>query len=278
MAPKPGLQTGHLTVDQRGRICKKSKQNPTWNQEKVAKWAELEFGLARPPNQGTISRILRREGGYQDIPKHLWALKRLPNPREPVLDRALAGWVLQKQIQKASLTGDLIKEKAKSFARQMALENPPKFSNGWLLSFQLRHAFRSFVAHGESGNAGVVPTADLDGICQKILQYSMERVFNFDELGLFYRLAPDPSIATRQILGAKKDKTRMTIGLMVNMVGLDRDMIFIGHAKKPRCFEKKSAEKLGFFYKSNKSAWMMSLFFQDVVKRLNDQAQGSPHS
>jgi hypothetical protein len=44
---KKDLQTGYLTVDQRGRLCKKSKQNPNWNQEKVVTWAESEFGLAR---------------------------------------------------------------------------------------------------------------------------------------------------------------------------------------------------------------------------------------
>ncbi len=189
------------------------------------------------------------------------------------MDRALAGWVLQKQNQKASLTGNLIKEEAKSFAGRMTLENPPKLSNSWLLSFQLRHAFRNFVVHGESGNAQMVPTADLDDIRWKVLQYLMERVYNFDESSLFCRMASDRSIATRQIVSAKKDKTRMTVDLMVYMICLDRDRIFIGHAEKPRCFKKNSAEELGFFYKSNKSASMTALFFHDVVEHLNDRVK-----
>jgi hypothetical protein len=117
----------------------------------------------------------------------------------------------------------------------MALENPPLFSNGWLTKFQMRQAFRSFIAHGVSG------------VRSKIAQHPMDRVYNFDELGLFYRMAPDKSIAAQQILGAEKDKTRMTIGLMVNMVELDWDMIFLSHAKNPRCFQKNMELSLGFF-------------------------------
>jgi hypothetical protein len=48
------------------------------------------------------------------------------------------------------------------------------------------------------------------------------------------RTAPDSTIAARQIQGARKGKTHVTIGLMVYMMGTDRDMIFIGHGKEPR--------------------------------------------
>jgi hypothetical protein len=127
--------------------------------------------------------------------------------------------------------------------------------------------------HSESGNARAVSNLDLEDIRHTILQYPLERVYNFDEAGLFYCLAPDKSIAACQILGAKKDKTWMTIGLMVNMTGTDRDMVFIVHAKKPHCFEKKSAAEHGFYYRSNKTPWMTALFFQDVVKQLNGRVK-----
>jgi hypothetical protein len=130
MPPVWNLQKGHLTVNQKGPICKKAKESPSWCQERIAVWAEKEFHRAQFPNQGTISRVLSQQARFQAIPKHLWAVKRLPSSREPVLDCALAGWVLQKQVQKAMLTEDLIKENAKSFAQKVALENPPRFSNG----------------------------------------------------------------------------------------------------------------------------------------------------
>jgi hypothetical protein len=60
-------------------------------------------------------------------------------------------------------------------------------------------------------------------------------------------MAPDKSIAVRQILDAKKDKMSMSIGLIVNMVGLDRDMIFIGHMKNPRCIQKNLELSSDFF-------------------------------
>jgi hypothetical protein len=74
-------------------------------------------------------------------------------------------------------------------------------------------------------------------------------------------MALDRSIALLQILRAKKDTTRMTNCLMVNMVGLDCDILIIGHAKDPRCF-KKTCSKQDFFDKINKTALMTVLFLK----------------
>ena len=61
-----------------------------------------------------------------------------------------------------------------------------------------------------------------------------------DETGLFYRMSPDRTIAARQIGGLKKDKTRITIALCANADGSEkRELFFIAHSQKPRCFKKK---------------------------------------
>ena len=89
----------------------------------------------------------------------------------------------------------------------------------------------------------------------KIASYDLNDVYNMDEKGLFYNLAPDTTIAQRQIEGSKKDKTRLTIAFTCNDTGTDRFVpLYIGHANKLRCFEKKSGQDLGFFYLSNKKA------------------------
>ena len=92
-----------------------------------------------------------------------------------------------------------------------------------------------------------------------------------DETRLFYSMAPDKTIAQRQIEGSKNDKTRITVAFTCNANGSDRfEPLFIGHAGKPRFFLKKTALELGFkFYYHNKRAWMTGIFFQDYLKRFN---------
>lgn len=107
-------------------------------------------------------------------------------------------------------------------------------------------------------------------IKRKIASYDLNDVYNMDETGLFYNLAPDTTIARCQIEGSKKDKTRLTIAFTVNATGNDRFIpLFIGHANKPRCFQKKSGEQLGFFYLSNTKAWMTGAFFRIYLQQFD---------
>ena len=83
----------------------------------------------------------------------------------------------------------------------------------------------------------------------------MDDVYNMNEMGLFYNFALDTTIASCQIEGSKKDKIHLTIAFTCNATGMDRFIpMYIGHANKPRCFNRKSREDLGFFYLSNKKA------------------------
>jgi hypothetical protein len=110
----------------------------------------------------------------------------------------------------------------------------------------------------------------LEHIKNRIKEYKLCDIYNMDETGLFYNLAPDTTIARQQIEGSKKDKTRITIGLTCNADGTDKlPPMFIGHAARPRCFNRKSGEELGFFYLHNKKAWMTGLFFQEFLTRFN---------
>lgn len=73
-----------------------------------------------------------------------------------------------------------------------------------------------------------------------------------------------------KIEGAKKDKTQITIVVTYNATGTDIfELLILGHTAKPRCFKKKTGKKLGFFYLSNKKAWMTRDFFHQYLRRLN---------
>ena len=117
--------------------------------------------------------------------------------------------------------------------------------------------------------------SNIDGLVAvikgKIAQYEARDVYNMDETGLFYNLAPDTTISHRQIEGSKKDKTCLTIAFICNADDTDRlSSLFIGHAGKPRCFNKKTGAELGFYYLHNKKAYMMRVFFQIFIKQFNN--------
>ena len=94
-----------------------------------------------------------------------------------------------------------------------------------------------------------------DIIKETIAQYQPQDVYNMDETGLFYNLASDITISRRQIEGTKKDKTCLTIAFTCNANGSDRlSPLFIGHAARSCCFNKKTGEEHSFYYLHNKKA------------------------
>ncbi|KAG6591173.1 Eukaryotic/viral aspartic protease, active site [Phytophthora cinnamomi] len=82
-------------------------------------------------------------------------------------------------------------------------------------------------------------------------------IYNMDETGLCYAMAPTRSICTKKMRGVKKKKTRITLVMTGNADGRDAlPILYLGHGKNPRRFNKKSAEDLGFNYTANTKAWM----------------------
>ena len=125
----------------------------------------------------------------------------------------------------------------------------PVFSNGWIQSFNKRNGLKQRLQHGESGDARMEGIEErLAAIKERIAAYNLCDIYNMDETGLFYMMAPGKTIGSRQIEGAKKDKTRITIAFTCNADGSDRFVpMFIGHAEKPRCFQKKNRRRAWIF-------------------------------
>ena len=56
----------------------------------------------------------------------------------------------------------------------------------------------------------------------------------------------------------------MTVALMCNADGSEKGEPFIiDHAKKPRCFQKKTGDQLGFYYRIKVKAWMTDVLFRE---------------
>ena len=265
-----------LSNDQKLKICHHKAANQSIKQSALANWAMQEFKLSKVPTQGTISNILAKHQQYESMDSTELTSKRQRAVKHPELDNVLANWVLQCQARQVALSGDLIKEKARQFSRQLELgERTPEFSNGWLAKFNIRHGFKAQKSYGESGSVDLdAIDRNMPTIKEKLQSYSLQDIYNMDETGLFYRMAPDRTIARRQIEGSKKDKTRLTFVFAANADGSHKmEPLIIGHAQRPRAFNRKSGEQLGFYYRSNAKAWMTGLIFREWLQKMDQQMQ-----
>jgi hypothetical protein len=178
----------------------------------------------------------------------------------PEVDAALSQWVIQKLHSNLRLSGDVIREKARDSCRFFDI--PPdilKFSDGWFRSFKARLGLKEYLFHDEAASA---PVLTLDNgrlrLVRIISMYAPRDVYHVDETGLFYKMVPNRTLALAGGAGMKCEKKRLTYVLCANMDGSDkRTPLVVGNAERPRCFEKRYASELGFYYENNKKAWMV---------------------
>jgi hypothetical protein len=52
-----------------------------------------------------------------------------------------------------------------------------------------------------------------------ISEYNISDIFNMDEIGIFYRLEPNCTLATKRLSGKKKQKERITVAFTANVDG-----------------------------------------------------------
>jgi hypothetical protein len=120
--------------------------------------------------------------------------------------------------------------------------------------------------HGEAASCDLNAVAKERERLQDILKdYLPEDRFNADETGCNWKSSPDRGLATKQMSGKKANKQRISILFACSETGEKLPPLFIGHAKRPRCFKKKSGDTLGLYYRNNKTAWMTRVIFKECV-------------
>ena len=66
--------------------------------------------------------------------------------------------------------------------------------------------------------------------------------------------------------GKKNERFHITLGFACNTNGSEKLLAFyIGKSAKPKCFNKKTPNELGFYYRNNKKAWMTSELFEEYA-------------
>jgi len=191
------------------------------------------------------------------------------------LDSALYEWFLLNQ-EKVPISGDMIKEKAQIFLKQLYPDKTMSFSNGWLESFKNRYKIKSYTKHGESGSVDLNNIAEALPLLHQLLnQYEWKDIYNMDETGLFYRLPADRSLATKQLEGTKKSKERLTVAVCTNGDGSHKlPCWIIGKYQNPRCFKGINIKYLDIQYRWNSKAWMTGTMFVEYVRWFDQQMHG----
>ena len=152
------------------------------------------------------------------------------------------------------MTELLIKEKGKVFAAGLGIsEQELLFSNGWIEKFKQRHNLHKVIMHREAASAPLESLpAERRRLQEVISNFDPEDVFNADETGLFYRMMPNHTLATKPTPGKKMNKARLTVLLAANSTGTEKlDPLVIGHAKRPRCFSGINISQLPVTYQYN---------------------------
>lgn len=272
-----------LTMLQKKQLCdhhtalKIEGQPPTLNQ--LAEWAKNKFKLHTLPNKSTISRTLKR---VTDLTvrsrKSIERRTRDKKGRNHVLETQLFHWIVDQQNNRRNINGPLLRTQARKL-QDMANERLPAeqrfsmtFSDGWLSNFNRRWGLRVFRSYGEGGDADLEAVRnELPLIKEKVRQYQPKDIFNCDESGLFYKMAPDKTIAQHRLPGRKKQKDRITFMPCCNSDGSEKfEVMFIGKSQQPRVFKKRSGAQLGLDYHNNSRSWMTTELFYAWLGRFNN--------
>ena len=255
--------------------------NPTLNQKDLAQWFETTRG-SHPLNQGDISKILSSKYDYLDefdkrIHRDILKRQKSAAGQYPELEAALFEWQQRVQQLGAIITGEILKARAALLWQELPQYRDieePKWSNGWLDGFKKRFHIRQFVLHGEAASAAINDAAaitQMQLVRDLAAKYEPRDIFNMDETGLFWKMTPDRTLATKAGSGGKKSKDRVTVALTCNADGSEKlEPWIIGKSTNPRCFKHVNRSHLRVIYRNNKSKWMTGPICEEYLKWLNN--------
>lgn len=163
------------------------------------------------------------------------------------------------------------------------------FSESWITSFVKRSGLKSVVVHGQAGSvdrkAIEKDTKLICKSCEKNLKsFSLDRIYNMDETGLFFRSLPRKSYVytedrnTTRGTKSMKAKDRITLIIATNGDGSHLlPLTIIGASENPR--ESFTLRKCPVPYISQKRAWndsvtcsqWFSKFFLPAIRKRTSQ-------
>ena len=186
------------------------------------------------------------------------------------LDKAIFKWFVLAREQNILISGEVLKEKAKSFANELQIEDF-KASNGWLDRWKVRYnvTFKTVAGEGKSCTPEMTASWDEATLPTILSSYKLEDIYNADKFGLFYQALPNKTLhlKSERCVGGKHSKIRLTGMAASNAVGEKLAMFVIGKSARPHCFN--GVQNIPCRYRAQKKSWMDSDLFEEWVRELD---------
>ncbi|GES82215.1 tigger transposable element-derived protein 6-like [Rhizophagus clarus] len=228
-------------------------------------------------DRSTISKILGKKSKWLALVSTS-ASKKTFHHREvkyPQVEKALGLWVENANANNLPVLEMMIKEKAFYFAQEFSIPREDiLFSNGWIENLKNAIIFIAIAYMVREANSAPLETLfEERRKLQTILQdYTLDNIFNADETGFFFRMAPNQTLASAPTPGTKLDKTRITVLLATNAIGTQKlKPLVIGSSKNPRCLYRVNRNSLPCTYYANSKAWMRSDIFGEWLEYINNK-------
>lgn len=259
-----------LTIKQKLTLIERSEKG-----ESMSKLSE-EYGIGVQTVRDIVKQKNKLEAFARDCDSSAGPSKRksMKTSTFEDLDAAMLIWFNQKRAEGIPISGQMCIEAAKTFHKNLGIEENFNASSGWMTRFKQRHGIRQLTIQGERLSSN---TEAADEFCvefQEFLQrenLQPDQIYNADETGLYWKCLPTKTLASmreKSAPGHKSSKERITVMCCGNASGTHKmKLLVIGKAKKPRSFKGTEMKNLPVDYYSQKGAWMDREIFEDWFKK-----------
>ena len=267
--PSKKRKRTEISVAVKKALCQFKKQNPKCSQDRAAQFIKETYDVSI--GRSTVSDILKCSEkwlNYDCESRSEEKATRVTQPRHCQLEDALFMWFTNAEAHNLAMSDELLCLKAKELGDQLDIKDLA-YSRGWLCNFKKRRGIKLRERHGESASVCAESVeSGRDKLKELLKDYQLKDIYNMDETGLFFRLEPNKTLASKTVKGTKKSKDRISVGLCANADGTDKlPPVVICKAKKPRCFNGFTPSTFVDYY-WNKKAWMTSTIFCDFIEKL----------
>lgn len=230
------------------------------------------FHLHSVLGKSTIGDIIKEKEKWLAVPADSEDSTRSRNAQHQQLDDALYLWFSDMSAHHAAINDEMLLTKARQLGQQIGVTDF-SYSRGYLHRFKSRRGIKRKLYEGEADSADMTAVQSGRQDLQRVLRdYDPEDIYNLDETGLFYRLGPNYTLATKKVSGTKKSKDRITVALAANATGTTKIKPFvITKVQRPRCFGKSYNPECYVRYRHNAKAWMTADLFKEWLKDFDRQ-------
>ena len=192
-------------------------------------------------SKGAVGRIFDKRQQWLDLAKECMnpKRKRMEKRTSDEIENKLQQFIHACRENNCIVTSPIVQAMALRIAQDVAGQEGLEASNGWLVSFRVRHHIISRALSGERASAPVQHAEKYkDNTLPEILSLHQPcDVLNADEIGLFWERKGRKSLIQEdgEKAGAKMSKKRITVLLTAAMDGTLFDMEVVNQYLHPPC-------------------------------------------